>query len=163
MRNSRKNALSVAISLATMVSVGHAFAQDNSSENKAAESDTLEEITVTGSRIKRSEYETTQPSTSFDNSFIAESGFTNISDAINSMPMVQASGTSLAESSSSNVGQTFADLYGLGSQRTLTVMNGRRVVSANAPTARWVSADTRASTCVSPRTAGCSSSRPIRD
>ena len=46
----------------------------------------------------------------------------------------------MAESSGSNVGQTFADLYGLGSQRTLTLINGRRSVSGNAPTAFGASA-----------------------
>ena len=92
-------------------------------------------MVVTGSRIERTTFDTTQPTTSFDAEFINVSGFNNTADAINAMPIVVASGTSLAESSGRNVGQSFADIYGLGTQRTLTLVNGRRSVSGNAPTA----------------------------
>ncbi|UHQ54729.1 MULTISPECIES: TonB-dependent receptor domain-containing protein [Microbulbifer] len=116
------------------------MAQDDASNKeidakKTGESELIEEVYVTGSRIARAGYDTMQPASSLDKDFFDANGYTNVADALNSLPMMVPSGTSLAESDPNNVGQSFADFYGLGSQRTLTLVNGRRVVAANAPTA----------------------------
>ena len=124
--------------VATLFATTAGLAQEDASEEVAEEEleeEILETVVVTGSRIERTTFDTTQPTTSFDAEFINVSGFNNTADAINAMPIVVASGTSLAESSGRNVGQSFADIYGLGTQRTLTLVNGRRSVSGNAPTA----------------------------
>ena len=77
---------------------------------------------VTGSRIERTTFDTTsEPTHQFDAEFINVSGFNNTADAINAMPIVVASGTSLAESSGRSSSRIFADIYGLGTQRTLTL------------------------------------------
>ena len=132
----KRRLLSLATAVA-LVSPGVTLAQD---EADASATDELEEIVVTGTRLQKTSFEQTTPNIVVDAEYIAQGGFVNTADAINSLPLVTPSGTSLAESSGSNVGQTFADLYGLGSQRTLTLINGRRSVSGNAPTAFGASA-----------------------
>ena len=132
----KRRLLSLATAVA-IVSPGVTLAQDEADEPAV---DEIEEIVVTGTRLQKSSFEQTTPNIVVDAEYIAQGGFVNTADAINSLPLVTPSGTSLAESSGSNVGQTFADLYGLGSQRTLTLINGRRSVSGNAPTAFGASA-----------------------
>ncbi len=129
--------LSVGVLAASLSVAGISFAQDETDED-AAEEEVLETVIVTGTRLERSSFDTTQPSTSFDSDFILNNGFNNTAEAILALPQMALSGTSLADASGSasrNVGQTFANLYNLGSQRTLTLINGRRTVSGNAPTA----------------------------
>ena len=129
--------LSVGVLAASLSVAGISFAQDETDED-AAEEEVLETVIVTGTRLERSSFDTTQPSTSFDSDFILNNGFNNTAEAILALPQMALSGTSLADASGDadrNVGQTFANLYNLGSQRTLTLINGRRTVSGNAPTA----------------------------
>ena len=62
-------------------------------------------------------------------------GFTNAADALNQIPSFGLPGNSTQGNQDSfSVGQNFANFFGLGSQRTLTLVNGRRFVSSNAPT-----------------------------
>jgi len=132
--NKRKLTLAVFAVLASTLAYGQGTGE---SGVQASDEHTrvIETVVVTGTRLERTSFDTTQPSTSFDSDFILNSGFNNTADAINALPQVVPSGTSLAQSNDRNVGQTFADLYGLGTQRTLTLINGRRTVSGNAPTA----------------------------
>ena len=132
-----RRTLSVAVMLATLSSTGvlPSYAQDS---EDAEEDEVLETVIVTGTRLERSSFDTTQPSTSFDAEFILNNGFNNTAEAILALPQMALTGTSLADASGDadrNVGQTFANLYNLGTQRTLTLINGRRTVSGNAPTA----------------------------
>ncbi|NYD89372.1 TonB-dependent receptor domain-containing protein [Sphingomonas melonis] len=94
------------------------------------------EIVVTGSRIRRPAIDNAQPTNTIDAKLLDERGYANVADALNQLP-----GFGLADSSSIGnqgngfgVGQSFVNLYGLGSQRTLTLVNGRRFVGANAST-----------------------------
>ena len=130
--------LSVGVLAASLSVAGISFAQEETDDGSAEEEEVLETVIVTGTRLERSSFDTTQPSTSFDSDFILNNGFNNTAEAILALPQMALSGTSLADASGNadrNVGQTFANLYNLGSQRTLTLINGRRTVSGNAPTA----------------------------
>lgn len=89
-------------------------------------------ITVTGSRIRRPELETAAPLiATIGSEEIATRNFTNVAEALNDVP---GFGVPVAESggqSSFSVGQNFVNLFGIGSNRTLTLVNGRRFVSSN--------------------------------
>ncbi|HEX8554701.1 MAG TPA: TonB-dependent receptor [Sphingomonas sp.] len=98
----------------------------------AAESDT---IVVTGSRIARAGYDTLQPTTVVDNELIEARGYTNIGEALSEQPAFGAPGSSpVGAQSTFGPAQTFVNFFSLGSQRTLTLVNGRRFVSANTAT-----------------------------
>jgi len=94
----------------------------------------VEVVEVTGSRIPRAEYGTLYPATSIDMRYLEDTSYAIFADALESLPFMGNSQYSLDVSENfSNNGATFADLYGLSSQRTLTLINGRRVVSSNEP------------------------------
>jgi len=94
----------------------------------------IDEIVITGSRIPRAGFDTLMPAIVIDSQFLEDRGFTDIGTALNEMPSFGLPGNSTqGDQNSYSVGQTFVNLYGLGSQRTLTLVNGRRFVSGNSP------------------------------
>ncbi|HEY0435370.1 MAG TPA: TonB-dependent receptor plug domain-containing protein, partial [Phenylobacterium sp.] len=93
------------------------------------------EIVVTGSRIPRAGFETLQPAQSISAETFADRGITNAGDALNELSAFGPAGSNnTGQQSGSNIGQQFVNLYNLGAQRTLVLVNGRRFVSGNAPT-----------------------------
>jgi iron complex outermembrane receptor protein len=89
----------------------------------------LEKVEVTGSRIKRTDYETAQPVTVLKREDIDRSGLTNIGDLLAKMT---AAGTSINTSASTIFlagGETNLDLRNLGTNRVLVLVNGRRWVN----------------------------------
>ncbi|GAA60883.1 TonB-dependent receptor [Pseudoalteromonas sp. BSi20652] len=89
----------------------------------------IEKIQVTGSRINRTDMETASPITVIGDDFIAKSGFTSVADILSTQP--SAAGISLgASSNNGSGGSATVNLRGMGSQRTLVLLNGRRMVSS---------------------------------
>jgi len=64
----RRRILSVGALAASFAYASAGFAQEDASEDEAAE-EVLETVIVTGTRLERSSFDTTQPSTSFDAGF----------------------------------------------------------------------------------------------
>lgn len=94
----------------------------------------METIVVTGTRIQRAGFETLEPATVVDASYIEERAFTNVADALNRIPGFGVGVTPEGAQASFGVGVNFVNRFGLGTNRTLTVVNGRRFVSSNPPT-----------------------------
>jgi iron complex outermembrane recepter protein len=90
----------------------------------------LQEVVVTGSRIARPEFDNLEPTTSVDAKTFDQRGYLDVGAALNELPAFGVSPSSAANTQSGfGIAQNFVDLYGLGSQRTLTLVNGRRFVS----------------------------------
>lgn len=105
----------------------------------ADEEEAMEEVVVTGSRIPRAGFDTMLPANVLSSDFIERRGYTNIGDALNEVTSFGSPGSSagVAGANSSNqsaysAGQSYVNFFGLGSQRTLTLVNGRRFVSSSA-------------------------------
>ncbi len=98
-------------------------------------SEQLMEVVVTGSRIRRSGFDTLQTGLVTDAQQIERRGYTNVGEALNALPTFGSSGTDTVGTTQDThgVGQTFVDLFNLGSQRTLVLVNGRRYVTSKAP------------------------------
>ena len=99
-----------------------------------------EEVVVTGSRIARSEYEVAQPVTIIYGEEYENRGYTNAADALFDVPgigvtnsLTSGSGGNFGNQSSLSVGQSLANNFGLGSGRTLVLVNGRRFVGSTSP------------------------------
>ena len=94
-----------------------------------------EEIVVTGSRIARSPTEQLLPTLTLDSDYLDLRGSYNLGEALNEMPVFSSSGITDTDFNQADVdvGLTFVDLFGLGSQRTLTLIDGMRVVSSASP------------------------------
>ena len=99
-----------------------------------------EEVVVTGSRIARSQYEVAQPITIIYGEEYENKGYTNAADALFDVPgigvtnsLTNGSGGGFGNQSSLSVGQALANNFGLGSGRTLVLVNGRRFVGSTSP------------------------------
>ena len=127
--NMQKGKLSRAISLA-LLSAGTSLvlAAPTYAEEAVEETET---IVVTGSRIQRSTAATPTPTTVLDSAQIEQLGFNNAGDILNSLPAFSASigrTNSLPEDS----GLELPNLRGMGTNRTLVLVNGRRHVGSKA-------------------------------
>lgn len=109
--------------------------QDPSAQATAAEEAPveLEKMVVTGSRIRRAGFDTLEPASVLDRTYIENRGHTNLADALNELPGFVASITPDGAQGDALVGVNFANRFGLGDNRTLTLINGRRFVSSNIP------------------------------
>jgi iron complex outermembrane recepter protein len=104
----------------TVVSLTAAFA----SLAQAQETATLEEVLVTGSRVRRADLQSSSPLAVIDRERIHETGSANIEDALNLLPQVTPGDTAF---NNPGDGVATVDLRALGPARTLVLMNGRRV------------------------------------
>ena len=129
-----KTRLCRAISIALLASpvAGFVSAQD------AVTSEDVEKISVTGSRIQRTNLVSSSPVTEISAADIAISGVTRIEDLLNDMPQIFAAQTSAIANGAT--GTATVDLRNLGSTRTLTLLNGRRLPSGS-PQAGGIGAD----------------------
>jgi outer membrane receptor protein involved in Fe transport len=109
-----------------------AAAQEAPAGNNDSQADNT--IIVTGSRILRPTFETLEPAVVIGEELLEDRGFTNVAEALNQQPGFGMPGaTPIDAQGINNVGAQYANFFGLGSQRTLTVVNGRRFVGSNAP------------------------------
>lgn len=96
-------------------------------ESRHTPSDTIEQIIVTGSRIPRRDFFSTSPIVTLDRTELELSGVSEIKTLLNDLPQVDP--TADAGTSNSFGGESFVNLRGLGSNRTLVLLNGRRYPS----------------------------------
>ena len=89
-----------------------------------------QDIIVTGSRLAQPRV-TDLPISMVSGQAIADQGYTNIGQALTQSPNFGVPGNSNVGSQGSfGAGQTFVNMYDLGAQRTLTLVNGNRFVSS---------------------------------
>lgn len=90
-----------------------------------------DQIVVTGSRIRRPNLDSTVPITSVGVQELTDRGEVSLGDALNELPALRAT-WSQANSTTSigTAGLSMLDLRGLGTARTLVLVNGRRHVTA---------------------------------
>ncbi|BBO28551.1 TonB-dependent receptor [Alteromonas sp. I4] len=124
----------LALLFGTVTAATPAFAQDAENSDET-EIEVSEKITVTGSRIRRAELDSSRPVFTFDAENISVRGFTNAADMLNQSPLFGGSQTPLGGQDGFNAGQNQVNLFDLGTQRTLTLVNGRRLVSSQSAVA----------------------------
>ena len=112
------------------------------SEAQAPEASLQDEVVVTGSRIRRTNANTAIPVQTFDLEDIEATGTVDLGEILTEIPGVDFSlspeGTGL---STQNNGLSTISLRGLGGDRTLVLINGRRAVS-NSGNGERISLDT---------------------
>ncbi|HEY0974450.1 MAG TPA: TonB-dependent receptor [Solimonas sp.] len=89
----------------------------------------LDAIEVTGSRLSRAALEGALPVTTLSRNDIAASGKISVADALRSATF-NSFGSFTSISGSSGQGQSVASLRGLGSNRTLVLVDGRRIATS---------------------------------
>jgi outer membrane receptor protein involved in Fe transport len=110
---------------------GIAYAQDE--ENATPQG--LEEVTVTGSRIRRDDFSSAQPTTVIDNEYLQNLGIINLGQAMVGVPQnVNRNSPDANAGGNFFNGSTLANLRGLNpffGTRTLTLIDSRRHVPTN--------------------------------
>ncbi|MGH8174746.1 MAG: TonB-dependent receptor plug domain-containing protein, partial [Steroidobacter sp.] len=103
-------------SAATAAVMAPAYAQDS----------TIQEVVVTGSRIPQPNLTSISPVTAVGAETVRIEGVTRVEDLINNLPQAFADfGGNLSNGAT---GSATVDLRNLGSQRTLVLINGRRLM-----------------------------------
>lgn len=95
------------------------------------QADSIGDIVVTGSRIARQDYVATSPIATVDAQDFQATGAVTIETLTNDLPQFVPAYSSTSNNPS-NGGQANLDLRGLGINRTLVMMNGRRIIPSNA-------------------------------
>ncbi len=92
----------------------------------------VQEVVITGSRIARPDLDRLEPTTVVRADVFDEHGYTDVGQALQEVPAfgIQTS-SAVNQQPGFGIAQSFVDLYSLGSQRTLTLINGRRFVSSS--------------------------------
>ena len=111
-------------------------AQPKDQKEQKEAKEPIEQVVVTGSRVKRPEYEGNIPGVQASAEQIELRNFNSAIDILQDIPLVgngaNPNGTNGGQPSS--IGAAFVDLLDLGTSRTLTLINGRRAVGNNAGT-----------------------------
>jgi iron complex outermembrane receptor protein len=96
---------------------------------QAQEAQQLDRVVVTGSSIKRLDAETALPVTIIKRADIDKSGASNVQELVDRLSSNNGAGLALGQSigDSAATGQSGASLRGLGRERTLVLLNGRRL------------------------------------
>ena len=95
-------------------------------------------IIVTGSRIRRPNLDSTIPITSVGTEQVLETGQVSVGDQLNQLPQLRTTFTQANSTRAiGTAGLSLLDLRGLGTQRTLTLVNGRRHVSTVSGSFAW--------------------------
>ena len=124
--NKRHLGLAVSAALSSTLTSGFVFAQEDA-ELK------VEEVLVTGSRITTQDgFGATSPVTVVTAENIKNLGFVNIEQVLNSLPSIETSQN--ANISNGSTGTASVDLRGIGTNRTLVLVNGRRMTAGGAST-----------------------------
>ncbi|TDR40788.1 iron complex outermembrane receptor protein [Tahibacter aquaticus] len=105
---------------------GFAFAQSPAAADEPAQ---LERVEVTGSRIRKVDLETAQPVLVIDRAEIERQGFQSVADILQNVSATGSPTISRAQplSSGEAVGGSFISLRNLGANRTLILVNGKRL------------------------------------
>lgn len=101
----------------------------------------VERIEVTGSRIQRTDMETSSPITVVDDAAIRATGASSIDEVLQSITAASGAMTNPGVNNGSG-GNARIDLRGLGANRTLVLINGRRSVGSGTGAASTVDLNT---------------------
>ena len=128
----KKGPLALAVSVALGATYS-ANAQQNDAQTPSADE---ERITVTGTRILREGAIAPSPVTVISGEDLVKTGAISIGEALNDLPsLAQTFSMANAGNSIGTAGLNLLDLRGMGTSRTLVLVDGKRHVSANPGTA----------------------------
>lgn len=136
--NKLSSSVRLALSLGALIAVGAsgtAFAQDataaNGQSGDQSKPKTLETITVTGSNIRRVDLETSNPVVTIDAAAIKATGKLTLGDIVQDLPAVTGGNVNPQVNNGGGTGGSTIGLRGLGSQRTLVLIDGKRIINGD--------------------------------
>lgn len=130
--NRLSSAVRLALTLGTVAAAGTltANAQDTGNTNNTNQkTQALETIVVTGSNIRRVDVETANPVVTIDHAAIEKSGKVTLGDLVQALPSMAGNAVNPNVNNGGGDGRSTISLRGLGSDRSLLLINGHRVPS----------------------------------
>ncbi|MBB5359771.1 outer membrane receptor protein involved in Fe transport [Rhodanobacter sp. ANJX3] len=132
----------LALSLGAVLAVGATsnavFAQDTGSQPASTtqspsdkKTSDLQTVVVTGSLIRRVDLETASPVVTIDRAQIQATGKATLGDLIQQLPTMTGGNVNPQTNNGGGTGASSINLRGLGSQRTLILVNGQRLLSGD--------------------------------
>jgi outer membrane receptor protein involved in Fe transport len=123
--------LSTAVHSALVLGAGALMAAGVQAQEaaKPEEAKNLDTVQVTGSRIKRVDSETASPVFTMNREAIDRTGAMTIGDFLQDIPAVSGAATNPSVNNGGGSGEATISLRGLGDERTLILVNGRRIVT----------------------------------
>ncbi|MEY4376526.1 MAG: hypothetical protein RJB26_1076 [Pseudomonadota bacterium] len=136
-RTAKPTTLGLVAGACVLTMTSGAFAQQASTSKATTEEDSaqggsIEAVVVTASRIDRNGYTAPTPTTVVGQEFIQQRAINNIGDALNKVPAFRAA-VSPNAGGLGNTGAFLADLRGLGSARTLVLLDRARLPQTMIP------------------------------
>jgi outer membrane receptor protein involved in Fe transport len=133
------SAVRLALSLGAVIAVGASgtvFAQDAATQDSASQAapkkaQTLQTVVVTGSNIRRVDLETSNPVVVIDAAAIKATGKLTLGDIVQELPAVTGGNINPQVNNSGGTGGSSIGLRGLGSQRTLILIDGKRIINTD--------------------------------
>ena len=121
----------IAMALAGLSSVSYVQAQE-----PAAPDEPLDEITVTGSRIVRQDFTANSPIQTVDEQLFDQTSAVGVETILNRLPqfvpaVTQFTTGDVQQTATNTVGASTVSLRGLGANRNLVLINGRRAMPVN--------------------------------
>ncbi|MBG6120219.1 outer membrane receptor protein involved in Fe transport [Sphingobium sp. JAI105] len=109
-----------------------ASAQGAPVQDTPAEGAPAQDIIVTASRVNRTGFTAPTPTTVLNATELQRRAPNNVSEVLNELPSFRGGSSPNNQSLSLSLsGQTYLDLRGIGNQRTLVLVNGRRVTPSS--------------------------------
>jgi len=124
--NKLSSAVRLALSVGAVATAGTLTAQAQTADQQKSQS--LETIVVTGSNIRRVDIETANPVVTIDAAAIQNTGKLTLGDIVQSLP-ANMNGTNPQVNNGGGSGSATVSLRGLGSQRTLVLIDGHVVLN----------------------------------
>ncbi|HJP38143.1 MAG: TonB-dependent receptor [Gammaproteobacteria bacterium] len=117
LREAVKHTLGLSVGMIAATTAPAVLAQDQDQE----------EMIVTGSRIKRADLSSSSPVSVINREEMLATGITDVGQLLQSMPSMSGSPIGTTTNNGGN-GGVFVDLRGMGTARTLTLIDGKRMV-----------------------------------
>jgi outer membrane receptor protein involved in Fe transport len=128
LRSGAKAALLTTVGVTALIASPVHAQQVAAAEIEAA---VLEDIVVTGSRVARQGFEAPTPTTVLGTQDLERVAASNVADLVNQMPVARPTQSPTTNGSTSAfAGGNYLDLRGLGPNRTLVLVDGRRFVNS---------------------------------
>ena len=125
--SSLTNSVRFALATAATASLSQLQMQSAMAQEQDQASDSsMEEVIVTGSRVRRLDTESASPIVTIDQAAIEKSGVTTAGDLLQRLPTVSGAATNPAVNNGGGFGEANVELRGLDAKRTLVLLNGRR-------------------------------------
>src|SRR6185503_9974342 len=123
----------IAATLAGLSSAGVVQAQN---QQQPQEQNVLEEITVTGSRIVRQDFTANSPIQTVDQAMFEQTSAIGVETILNRLPqfvpaVTQFTTGDVQQTATNTIGASTVSLRGLGANRNLVLINGRRAMPVN--------------------------------